>query len=631
MKHLWARATACALLLALSVLWQGVAMAYDASAPNPEAVKEVMAGKRTEANAAWWGFDPLDSTEYLQAAINSGVSRLTIPNMGQDWVVRPIFLRSNLELVFEEGVVVTAKKGEYRGKRDSVFTAQDVENLVMRGYGATIRMHKDDYASPAYEKAEWRMGIDIRGSKNVQILGLTIRDTGGDGIYLGRGTWRTYNEDIVIRDVVADSNYRQGISVISVKNLLIENSVFKNTSGTNPMAGIDFEPNNRDEILRNIVVRNSVFENNKGPGIVLALARLDRWTDISFLFENILVRGSTVGLSIAVRNPDDHPSGEITVRNCLIENSERQGIGLRNNDGDTLKILFEDCVVHNVATVSSVPIYLEAGSRMGGVTFKNVVVTDDKDRPALCGAVSKRREGEAFFGIDGELQVVNPYGAKIAWGGFTKDVSLHAVQKDSTLVAYDRVVSLADYQLPSVEVRPRSVSQSSEVVRYVGENLLANPGFEDTVVDIPLSWAVKGRGTGAVDGWGSGAVVGSSEAARTGDMGVKMSTDTNGYYWLQQSVPIEGGKTYELSAWVKLAGPCRKVALKVEFYAGGHVGEDRREWEWFDSYDEWVNIKMQVEAPPKALTGLAFLRFYGPGEVYYDDASLRMIEVMEVD
>ena len=41
--------------------------------------------------------------------------------------------------------MVSAKRGEYRGKGDSMFTAQDVENLSIRGYGATFRMWKQDY------------------------------------------------------------------------------------------------------------------------------------------------------------------------------------------------------------------------------------------------------------------------------------------------------------------------------------------------------------------------------------------------------------------------------------------------------------------------------------------------------
>ncbi len=59
---------------------------------NPIAVQEVLAGKRTTANAAWWGFEANDSTFALQGAINSGVSKIIVPYMGNDWIVKPIFL-----------------------------------------------------------------------------------------------------------------------------------------------------------------------------------------------------------------------------------------------------------------------------------------------------------------------------------------------------------------------------------------------------------------------------------------------------------------------------------------------------------------------------------------------------------
>lgn len=46
---------------------------------NLEAIADVQSGKRTDANAAWWGFNPEDATEGLQAAIDSGARRLIIP------------------------------------------------------------------------------------------------------------------------------------------------------------------------------------------------------------------------------------------------------------------------------------------------------------------------------------------------------------------------------------------------------------------------------------------------------------------------------------------------------------------------------------------------------------------------
>ncbi len=435
-------------------------------APDPQAVEEVAAGKRTVANAAWWGFDPIDSTRFLQAAINSKASTVIIPNMGQDWIVRPIFLRSNLELVFEEGVVVTAKKGDYFGKHDSVFTARDIENVTLKGNGATIRMHKEDYTQPYYPKSQHRMGVNVRGCKNVQVSGLTIRDTGGDGIYIGRGD-RGLCEDVVIKDVVCDNNYRQGISVISVKNLLMENSVFKNTSGTLPMAGIDFEPNQADEKLEGIVVRNCVLDGNEYYGVTINLKPLTRESVVSIDMENILIRGSGSGFSVKAR-PDDHPKGAITLRNAVIEDVARNAIRVEHIiDQDTLELSFEDCILHNVANDApdggdhphtSVPIFLEGLSHIARVNFRNVVVADARERPSLYVGVTKPYTADAFAAIQGDLHLINPYGPQVRWGRRAATAeALHGIrlqvhETEAVQVEYDRVVSLDDYRLPPLTI-----------------------------------------------------------------------------------------------------------------------------------------------------------------------------------
>ena len=81
---------------------------------NPEAVEQVAAGELTTANASWWGFDSEDATDALQGAIDSKAKKVIVPFMGEPWTVRPIMLRSHLELVFEPGVMVLAKKGEFK-------------------------------------------------------------------------------------------------------------------------------------------------------------------------------------------------------------------------------------------------------------------------------------------------------------------------------------------------------------------------------------------------------------------------------------------------------------------------------------------------------------------------------------
>ena len=82
---------------------------------NATAIQKIESGEIKEAKASWWGFDRDDSTKALQAAINAGAKRLVIENMGAPWIVTPIQIAGDLEIVFEEGVVVEAKKGAFQG------------------------------------------------------------------------------------------------------------------------------------------------------------------------------------------------------------------------------------------------------------------------------------------------------------------------------------------------------------------------------------------------------------------------------------------------------------------------------------------------------------------------------------
>jgi hypothetical protein len=468
-------------------------------ARNEEAIAEVRAGERTEANAAWWGFDPEDATEILQAAINSGAPKLIVPDMGQEWVVRPLTLRSNLEIILEEGVVIAAKRGEYHGSSDSVFSATGVDNLIIRGYGATIRMHKQDYMSPEYKKAEWRMGFRLLGCSNVEIHGVTIRDTGGDAIYLGRPSGGSPNENIVIRDIVADNNYRQGISVISARNLLIEHSVFKNTSGTGPSAGIDLEPNRSDEKLENIIIRNNVFENNV-LGMHVYLNHMTSAAEISVLWENNIVRGGDYGIHVR-RVHRDGPRGQMTFRGCIVEDSRVNGIRIRSVDADALHLVFEDCLLANVATKAthsefgrSVPSPIaiiseitdptdkKLASRVGGVAFRNVVVFDARERPAVAGIPQDKDALKSFADITGEIQVHSPYGAWAEWDGQLENVDLQLRAIPEPISLYGELLE----QFEKAKIDARKAPYSWPAVKFDGA--IARSGVQG-MIDAGISLA----------------------------------------------------------------------------------------------------------------------------------------------
>jgi polygalacturonase len=146
--------------------------------------------------------------------------------------------------------------------------AQDYALLTIAGAsnvtvtGGTL---EGDRAQHTDKAGEWGMGLSIvEGAKNVTVSGVTSKEMWGDGFYLGSA------QGVTFCSVVSDHNRRQGLSVIEVDRLEVTNSVFSNTQGTRPSAGIDLEPDDVKQRISNVRIHNSKFLNNKGPGILVA-------------------------------------------------------------------------------------------------------------------------------------------------------------------------------------------------------------------------------------------------------------------------------------------------------------------------------------------------------------------------
>jgi parallel beta-helix repeat protein len=397
------------------------------NAKNPQAVKEIADRKRTVANAAWWGFDKTDSTYALQSAISSGAEQVFVPYMGTDWIVEPIKLASNQEIIFGTGVVVCAKKGEFKGQNASLFNVDKKTNIKIRGYGATFRMQKEDYTKPGYPKGESRMAISIFDSSNIEITGLNLSDSGGDGIFIGTDarSYYGYCENIAVKDCMCDNNYRQGISITSAKNVLIDNCIFQNTNGTAPSAGIDLEPSNDTHKLTNIVISNCISQFNAGAGFALYLKHLTSKTeDISVLFTNCLVKKcGKSGLIVGAVN-DDGPGGIVEFRNCTITDLREPGAYIFDKSPKSAKLRFTDCKWSNVAsdkktsyqnyTLNSSPIHFlvrepELANSIGGVDFINCSVYDNNDRPVM----KILNRGRDIQDIRGLINVYTEYEARV--------------------------------------------------------------------------------------------------------------------------------------------------------------------------------------------------------------------------
>lgn len=326
-----------------------LAASFASAEPRPDLVAKVVSGELKEARASWWGFDAVDSTRYLQAAFDSGARRLVIDKMPSPWIATPLRGASNQEVVFEPGAEILAKAGEFKNKNAELLRYNRSRNVKITGYGGTLRMRHKDYMQPPYEKSEWRHALSFLSCSNVVVEGLTLASSGGDGIYLGCNDSKFQkNVDVVIRDVLCDDNHRQGISVISAENLLIENTVLRETFGTAPAAGIDFEPNHPGEVLKNCVMRNCLAIHNQGDGYTTWAGQLNEHSaPVDIKFENCTAIGDRTSFSFACDSRRGRDvSGHIQLINCTFEKPRSaRAVSLRGNRFGTLVYDISNCKI----------------------------------------------------------------------------------------------------------------------------------------------------------------------------------------------------------------------------------------------------------------------------------------------
>lgn len=375
------------------------------------------------ARASSFGFDPDDATDCLQAAINSGVPTLVVDNVGAPWIVRPLRAVSNQRIVFEPGVVLLAKAGEYQRINDCLMLVAGQTNVVFSGYGAVFRMRRADYCAAPYKFAEWRHALSIRGSSHITVEGLRFEESGGDGIYIDQLQRRNLKAvGITIRDVVCDRNLRQGMSVIGVEDLLVENCVFSNTKGAPPEAGIDFEPNNPEEPFINCVLRNCTMVNNNGEGVAIVAARSDLSTPpMSIRFENCVVSGNRRGFYYHDgRIPRDAlfacDGGDVEMVGCTIQSNRANAVFARHKPLSGARMSFRNCRFEDNCTVSNtladvdVAVTGHGMSPANSFTFENVAIIQNSRRPW----VSTTGDGQTLNGNPtrflGSVDIVGPDG-----------------------------------------------------------------------------------------------------------------------------------------------------------------------------------------------------------------------------
>jgi polygalacturonase len=167
-------------------------------------------------------------------------------------------LKSDMTLKLAAGATLKAIPTE--ADKYAVLTVADASNVWV--IGGALEGDRDQHKG---KSGEWGMGIHIgENAKHITISHLISRKMWGDGFYV-QGA-----EDVKFCSVISDSNRRQGLSIINADGVLVSKSVFKNTHGTRPSAGIDLEPDDQLQEIKNIRIEGSKFFDNAGVGILVA-------------------------------------------------------------------------------------------------------------------------------------------------------------------------------------------------------------------------------------------------------------------------------------------------------------------------------------------------------------------------
>ncbi|MDO3625939.1 hypothetical protein [Mucilaginibacter sp. BT774] len=203
----------------------------------------------------------VDYTSYLQQGINSN-AKVVFPNFPVLINIKGLALKSNSTVIFDvNSKLILAPSENPHYQLLGIFNVQNVKLYfpVLEG----------DRKNHNGTKGEWGMGISIAGATNVDIINPVISDCWGDGIYVGRmpGT----SKDIRIFCPVLNNNRRNGISIVSVDGLTIRKALVCNTNGTDPQAGIDFEPNGNTDVLNNILIDAPITYNNAKIGMAFSI------------------------------------------------------------------------------------------------------------------------------------------------------------------------------------------------------------------------------------------------------------------------------------------------------------------------------------------------------------------------
>lgn len=286
----------------------------------------------------------IDYTEFIQRAINEN-ENVEFPNFPLLINDKGLRLRSNSNVYFNKDSKLLLKpsnKGRYE-----MLLIKGVQNLNL--YNPTLIGDRKNHLG---EQGEWGMGISVEDSDDIDIYNMNISDMWGDGLYV-RTTRNETGGNLRVKYGSIDNARRNGISVISAKNTLLDSIQISNTNGHNPASGVDVEPNRKHiHVIKAVTLKNIFTYNNEKDGIVISLSNLIN-SKIGNQVELMVLNHKDIGSRLGLRFPkagnarvtdrDDYLSGSITIDGAeWLETRTRKPFNIRKENTHMPKVIMKN-------------------------------------------------------------------------------------------------------------------------------------------------------------------------------------------------------------------------------------------------------------------------------------------------
>lgn len=212
-----------------------------------------------------------DYTFFLQQALEKH-AKVIMPNFSVLINKNGLKVPSNRVVFFPEKAWVKFQ-GPAKEKLNDVLKIYNAENIQL----INPKVEGSKYSTIPQE-GQWSAGICLLNSRNISITNLRIKNTYGDGLFIGSedGGFCT---NVVVKGGWIDNARRNGLSITSGKNVVVNRLLISNTSGHDPEAGVDVEPSWEKDRIENVVLKNIYTFNNKQAGIAVNMNALNVPTD----------------------------------------------------------------------------------------------------------------------------------------------------------------------------------------------------------------------------------------------------------------------------------------------------------------------------------------------------------------